>query len=336
VSTVVTGACGFVGCNLVEHLLATGRAVVAIDRSKAWPADAEARFAALPGQLTFAPTDVRDPEALERAFADAAASSPQGIEGVLHCAAITPGLERETRDADLIMQVNLLGTLRVLEAARDHGARRVVYPSSASVYGAAAYPGCPLEEGRDTPVPDTMYGIAKYAAERAALRARELWSMDVIAARVGAAFGPWERDTGVRDTLSGPMLATRALVRGERVHLPRAGPSDWVYAPDVAAALVALLDADVLEHELYHVSGGGGWSLADWCRRLDERLGAHRFCLDPAVTATLPLPARDRDPLAIDRLRAHYLPRYGLEAAMDDYLAWLEARTPAWHAAWCT
>ncbi len=333
-STVVTGACGFVGCNLVEHLLAEGRAVVAIDRSEAWPADAEARFASLPGQLTFVPADVRDAVALDHAFAGAAASTPQGIDGVVHGAAITPGLEREARDADLIMQVNLLGTLRVLEAARDHGARRVMYLSSASVYGAAAYPGRPLEEGRDTPLPNTMYGIAKYAAERAALRARELWGLDVIVARVGAVFGPWERDTGVRDTFSGPMLATRALVRGERVQLPRAGPSDWVYARDVAAALVALLDAEALEHELYHVSGGGGWSLADWCRALDERLGQGRFRLDPDAAATLPLTARDRAPLAIDRLRAHYLPRYGLEAAMDHYLAWLEARTPAWHASW--
>lgn len=333
-STVVTGACGFVGCNLVEHLLAEGRSVVAVDRSEAWPAGAEARFAALPGHLTFVPADVRDPVALDGVFASAAASAPQGLDGVVHGAAITPGLERETRDADLIMQVNLLGTLRVLEAARDHGVRRVVYPSSASVYGAAAFPGRPLDEGRDTPVPNTMYGIAKYAAERAGLRARELWGMDVIAARVGAVFGPWERDTGVRDTFSGPMLATRALLRGERVQLPRAGPSDWVYASDVAAALVALLDATALEHELYHVSGGGGWSLADWCRALDERLGGRRFRLDADVTTSLPLAARDRAPLAIDRLRAHYRPRYGLEAAMDHYLAWLEARPPAWHAAW--
>lgn len=335
-STVVTGACGFVGCNLVKHLLAEGRAVVAVDRSNAWPADAHTRFAALPGQLTFVPADVRDPEALERAFAQAAATAPEGIDGVIHGAAITPGLEREKRDADLIMQVNLLGTLRVLDAAREHGVRRVVYPSSASVYGAAAYAPRALEEDRDTPVPDTLYGIAKYAAERAALRARELWSMDVIAARVGAVFGPWERDTGVRDTLSGPMLATRALVQGERVQLPRAGPSDWVYALDVAAALVALLDAQALAHELYHVSGGGGWSLADWCRTLDERLGARRFRLDSDATATLPLAPRDRAPLAIDRLRAHYRPRYGLEAAMDHYLAWLRARTPAWHRTWST
>ena len=334
-SAIVTGACGFVGCNLVEHLLAAKRTVVAVDRSARWPADAEARFATLPGQLTFVPADVCDPEALERAFACATASAHQGIEGVLHCAAITPGLERETRDADLVMQVNLLGTLRVLEAARDHGARRVMYLSSASVYGAAAYPGRPLEEGRDMPVPDTMYGIAKYAADRAALRARELWGLDVIVARVGAVFGPWERDTGVRDTFSGPMLATRALLRAEEVRLPRGGPSDWVYASDVAAALVALLDAEAHEHELYHVSSGGGWSLADWCRALDERLGQGRFRLDPDAAATLPLATRDRAPLAIDRLRAHYLPRYGLEAAMDHYLAWLEARTPAWHASWC-
>lgn len=333
-STVVTGACGFVGCNLVEHLLAHGRRVVALDRAASWPADARERFATLPGELVFAAADVLDESALEHAFALAAAA-PEGVDGIVHAAAITPGAEREARDADRILEVNLLGAVRVLAAARTHGARRFVYPSSASVYGDAAFPDRPLDEGFDTPVPNAVYGIAKYAAERSVLRLGALWGVDVVAARVGAVFGPWERDTGLRDTFSGPMLATRAMRRGERVVLAREGPRDWVYAPDVAAALTVLLDAPTLTYDLVHVSAGRRWTLADWCRALAARLGLDAFTVDPdPERATLALGTRDRAPLAIERLRSLYQPRFGLDEALEHYLAWLDARSDAWFAAW--
>ena len=332
-STVVTGACGFVGCNLVEHVLERGRTVVAVDRVEAWPADAVERFGDLPGRLVFAAADVRDEAAVDAAFALAA--SDGAIDGVVHAAAITPGPEREARDADLIAQVNYLGTLRVLAAARTYGARRLLYPSSASVYGDAAFPDRPLDEALDAPIPNAVYGIAKYAAERSALRLGRLWGIDVVAARVGAVFGPWERDTGLRDTFSGPMLTTRAMLRGERVVLTCEGPLDWVYAPDVARALVALLDAPELAFELYHVSAGRRWTLADWCRALAARLGSACFELDPdAANATLPLAERDRSPLGIERLQSVYQPRYGLDEALPHYLGWLEERSSAWHEAW--
>ena len=325
----MTGACGFVGCNLVEHLLEQGRSVVAVDLRATWPPDAAAQFASLPGRLTFVAADVLDASALARAFA------AEPIDGVIHAAAITPGPEREARDAELIMQVNLLGTLRVLAMAREHGVRRLVYPSSASVYGDAAFAARPLDESRDAPVPNALYGIAKYAAEGSVIRARSLWGMDAVAARVGAVFGPWEHDTGLRDTFSGPMLATRAMRRGEDVILTREGPVDWVYALDAAAALVALLDAPALDHPLYNVSSGRGWSLSDWCRALQARLSGPRFQLtDDPERATLHLGPRDRAPLAVARLHQVYQPRFGLEEALTHYLAWLERRSRAWLEAW--
>lgn len=333
-SALVTGACGFVGCNLVEHLLTLGRRVVAVDRTEAWPPDARERFAELPGELVFAAADVRDEAALERAFA-LAARSPGGLDGVLHAAAVTPGPEREALHADQVMDVNLMGTVRVLAAARAFGARRFVYPSSASVYGDAAFPDRALEEDRDTPRPNTIYAIAKYAAERSVVRLGALWRVDAVVARVGAVFGPWERDTGHRDTFSGPMLATRALRRGEHVVLAREGPRDWVYAPDVAGALIALLDARAPGFDLLHISAGRSWSLADWCRALATRIGSTAFTLDPeSERPTLALPPRDRAPLSVERLRTVYEPRFGFDQALTHYLAWLDERSEAWHAAW--
>ena len=331
-SVVVTGACGFIGCNVVERLLQLGRDVVAIDREAAWPPDASERFAALPGRLSFAAADVRDPRTLADAFAHG--SGP--ITGLVHAAAITPGPEREAHDATLIAEVNALGTLRVLETARAAGVGRVLFTSSASVYGDAAFPDDGLlREGRDAPLPNGVYGIAKYAAERFALRARSLWGLDVVALRIGGAFGPWERDSGWRDTFSGPMLLTRGLLRGERVRAAPGGHHDWVYAPDVADAIVALLTASRPAHELYHVSGGAHWTAADWLEAARASLDRRGVSAEPTDVAwTLPAQPRPRAALSIERLRPHHTPRFGLTQAVEHYLDWLAQRSSAWHALW--
>src|SRR5207248_595574 len=68
-------------------------------------------------------------------------------------------------------EVNLSGTINVLDAARRHGVARFVYASTGALYGAAGVGApAPLDEERDRPLPESMYGITKYAAERTSLR----------------------------------------------------------------------------------------------------------------------------------------------------------------------
>lgn len=326
--TLITGAAGFVGLNLTEALLSAGRGVVMYDARPEMPQDAQRAFADLPGKLSYIRGDVLDRNALRAALAD------HDVDAVVHAAVITPGPDRERDNGSRIVEVNLMGTMTMLDAAREQGVRRLLYPSSASVYGDTSFEEPHLDEASTHPVPNALYGIAKYAAERAVLRARELWGMDNLTARVGAVFGPWEHDTGLRDTLSGPMQASRSAVLGEEVVLRRPGPRDWVYAKDVANALVALLDVETPKHLLYNISGPQLWTVADWCGKLAAKVDGFSWrYAEKGEEPTIPVGDRDRSPLATERLRSEiYQPHFDLDASFDDYQAWIERTSTFWTA----
>ncbi|BBK38046.1 oxidoreductase [Allostella sp. ATCC 35155] len=317
---LVTGASGFVAAAIVEEAARRGEAVVAVDLASP-PAVLAATAAALPGRVRFERADVRDADALAALFAR---HRPQVL---VHGAAVTSGPEREAAAPSAILDVNVVGVARVLEAARAAGVSRVVHLSSASAYGVSAYDGPALDEEETPCRPESLYSITKFAGERTALRLGALWGMDVRVARLTAVFGRWERDTGVRDTLSPQFQATAAALRGEEVVLDRPGQRDWIYVRDVAEALVTLRDAPSAP-PVVNVGPGREWSVACWCGLLAERFPRFRWRLaDHGERATIALHGeRDRRPLAVDRLAAlGYRSQWRLERAFTDYIDWVEA-----------
>lgn len=325
-TTLITGAAGFVGLNLSEKFLSRGRKIVMFDASAALPEDAVSTLGKYGTDHTYIQGDVLDGEFVRGVLKDHA------ITHVIHAAAITPGDERERQHAKRVMQVNLMGTLEVIEASLDHGVERLLYPSSASVYGDSSYDDELLDEVDTTPLPRATYAISKYAAERYVLRARELWGLEAVVARVGAVFGPWEHDTGVRDTLSGPMLASRLAVLGQEAILPRPGPRDWVYSRDVSEAFFQILDKPDLNHQLYNVSGGKRWTVEDWCKKLAEAFPDFTYRIaDDLEEPNVTFGPKDRSPLSVERLESDVMtPSFGLDAAFSDYMAWIEEHSDFW------
>lgn len=249
---MVTGASGFVGVNVVEALLVRGHEVVAMSLD------------AFPAQLEVAEVqgDTTDIALVERVMRE------QRVEAVWHGAAITAGAEREKREASRIVEVNLLATVRAVEAAARAGVRRFLYPSSSAVYGSTAFDGeGPVSE--DAPLrPMNLYGITKVAAEAAVLRLAPSLGLEACAGRINAVFGPWERDTGLRDTLS-PHLQMAGLLReGKEAVLARGAERDWVYAPDVAQAFVAMLEAKSVPPVALNISMDRLWPLETMARAL--------------------------------------------------------------------
>ena len=253
---LVTGASGFVGVNLLEALVARGHEAIAYS-GDAVPADA-----GLAGRITELTGDVCDSGALERLMRE------RRIEAVWHGAAITSGAEREKREAGRIVEVNLLATVRALEAAARAGVRRFVYPSSSAVYGETAFgDGGPVAE--DAPLrPMNLYGITKVAAEAAVLRLAPTLGLEACAGRINAVFGLWERDTGLRDSLS-PHLQLASFAReGKEAVLAPGAERDWVYAPDVAQAFVAMLEAPAVPPLAMNISMDRLWPLETMARAL--------------------------------------------------------------------
>ena len=315
---LVTGASGFVGLNVLERLLASGHTVTAVSADDIPPA-ARNEFDLLPGKLQTALADVRDEATLERLLRESEA------QAVLAGAAITSGAARERETPAAILEVNLVAVLKLLTLSARQGVKRVVALSSSAAIGEQIFDERPVTED-DAPAPISLYAIGKAGLEAAARRWRELSSQtEFIVARVAAVFGPWERDTGVRDALS-PLhaLAGAAVRKAAVAPLPEGGHRDWVYAPYLAAALEWMLIAPRLGHTLYNVGAGSTWHPRELAALLaiKEERGA------PAVVFNDDL-ARRRTYLDMRRLGAEFQAPPAPSAAAQAYARWVAA-----HADW--
>ncbi len=322
-AVLISGGSGFVGLAVTEALLARGEHVViyAVDPP---PADVAARLGTLQGRLTIEIGDVRESDR----FADCLRR--HAVDRLLPFAAITSGLERERSAPESVLEVNLLGFVAQMRAARDAGVRRVIAPSSTAVYGESFYGSEKLTEEGTPCMPISMYGVSKYAVERSALRLGALWGLDVIAMRLGAVFGPWERDTGLRDMLGPHWQLARAALLGREAVLPAViQPYSWVYARDAAAAILHLLDLPTPPLKVYNLCSGMPWGprILEWCALLGERYPNFRWrqANDPAEVNIRFSEVRPRALMNIDRLMATgWAPAFAPEQAYPDYLRWLK------------
>jgi UDP-glucose 4-epimerase len=295
VKVLIFGGAGFVGLNIAEAMLAAGHDAVVFDRAPV-PDAARAAFARLPGRFEAVEGDVTDEAAVTGV-------AREGLDLVIMGAAITAGRERDADDPGTILKVNLLAQVPILAAARAAGVRRVVNLSSAAAYGAVGERVDELAE--ETPGdPIGLYAITKWASERVGARLGDLWGLDVVSLRLSGVFGPWERATGVRDTLSPHCQILAAAVAGEAAILPRAGFRDWIYAPDVADAVLAVAGASTLAYGVYNVSTGRRFTLLDWGQRLATSFPGFICRLaEPGETATIDFHGpSDRAPLTVTRI----------------------------------
>lgn len=173
-SIVVTGGAGFIGANLVKHLVAEGMGeVVVVDdlstgsRANLDGVDADLRVGS-----------ILEPDLLDDAFA--------GVEAVVHLAA-RPSVPRSIEDPLASHHANATGTLEVLEAARRAGSPHVIVASSSSVYG--ANPTLPKSEDLRTE-PLSPYGVSKLAAESYALAYGYCFDLPVLPFRFFNVYGP--------------------------------------------------------------------------------------------------------------------------------------------------
>ena len=311
---LVTGGAGFVGLNVAEQLSARGEQVVLYDLSAPPP---EFKW-----KVVVEKGDVTNRMRLEEVFLEHQPTQ------VVHLAAVTAGPQRDASAPRRIAEVNLIGTINVLDQVRKHGVRRLVHASTGALFGDAGVDvPVPLHEERHAPVPDSMYGITKYAAERTCLRLAELWNLDLRIGRLALAYGRWEYASGVRDRLSPPTEIARIARAGGEAVFPPLGDTDYIYAPDVARALIALLDAEAPKHRLYHLGTGAAWSLPEWCKLLAKQFPEFRWKESNEGCNVVPLSPATRTRFSTQRLTEDldFKPRFPLAAAAKDFAAWLEA-----------
>jgi nucleoside-diphosphate-sugar epimerase len=244
-TTLVTGALGCIGSWVVRSLLAEGERPVAFDLGEdPW------RLRMIAGddvteRVTMVRGDIADREAITRVVQE------HDVRRVIHLAAWQVPLCRQDPARGAL--INVVGTANVFEAARAAGGRveRIVYASSAGVFGPPSlYPPGPLRDDAP-PHPATHYGVYKVANEATA---RVYWEEHRIRSsgfRPLTVYGPG-RDFGVTAT---PTLAMKAAVLGRPFELRWGGSTDLIYVEDVARACIRASRATLDRARVYNLHG---------------------------------------------------------------------------------
>jgi UDP-glucose 4-epimerase len=251
---IVTGGAGFIGSHMVDLLLARGFRVRVIDNLVG---GREANLAdhARDANLVFERRDIRAVEPGDPLFADA--------DYVFHFAGIgdiVPSIERPIE----YMDVNVQGTVRMLECARAAGAQKFVYAASSSCYGLADVP-----TREDHPIaPQYPYALSKHLGEVSAFHWQRVYRLPVNAIRIFNAYGTRSRTSGAYGAVFGVFLRQKLAGKPFTVVGDGQQRRDFLYASDVAEAF--LLAAETPRTgEIYNLGAGNPQSV----NRLVELLG---------------------------------------------------------------
>jgi UDP-glucose 4-epimerase len=259
-TVLVTGGAGFIGSHLVPQLLERGDTVRILDNMSRGDRDRVAGWAAT-GRVELVEQDVRYGGAVHQAMA--------GCDRVVHLAAVS--INKSEADPYESVDINVVGSNNVFKAAADHGVGRVVFASSASVYGDPET--LPMTE--DGPLhPLTPYCIAKHTGEQLLDYYARRSSMTWIALRFFNVYGPGQKPTAYYTSVINHFV--QRLRNGEPPVIDGEGAQsmDFVHVHDIARAVVMALDVDPARANLpVNIGTGIDTSVADLARTLIAAVG---------------------------------------------------------------
>jgi UDP-glucose 4-epimerase len=240
---LVTGGAGFVGATLVGRLVGSGHFVRVFDNYSTGDAS---HLAGVDAELVEG--DIRDVPALDAALA--------GMQAVIHLAA-AGSVVASVEDPVTNFDVNVVGTFRVLDAARRAGVERMVQASTGGALIGDATP--PVDES-SLPKPISPYGASKLAGEGYAHAFARAYGMRTVALRFANVYGPWSaRKRGA------VTLFFRAIHAGEPIVIYGDGSAsrDYAHVDDICGALVLALERDVEGGTVLHIASGVETTVAE-------------------------------------------------------------------------
>jgi nucleoside-diphosphate-sugar epimerase len=298
-ATLITGAAGLIGFTLAKRLSEAGREVIGTD-TVAPDED---------GGFRFVRADLSDIHRLHAIFTE-------GIDAVAHCGAVSgPMLGRD--NPRMVVESNLAGTANILEAARIHKARRVIYCSSTSAYGDSMKDASVLNESAPLS-PNDIYGATKAGGDILTRAYAASAGLDAAVLRFSWVYGPRRRtDCVIRDMLKGAQA-------GKPVSLPYGGGfhRQYVYIDDVVAALTMALDAHGIGGRAYNITAGVRLGF-------EEIVGCVKALYPKAEIALTPGPdPQDQVHARFDISEAAkhigWMPEWPFEKGLASYAKWLE------------
>ncbi|GIW88999.1 MAG: NAD-dependent dehydratase [Isosphaeraceae bacterium] len=310
-AVLVTGASGFIGSHLVEHLVAEGHQVRAFVRYNG--RDDRGHLDRLPAAVQAAVEvhrgDLKDPVAVRRAVV--------GQQWVLHLGALIAIPYSYQNPLDVV-QTNIEGTTHVLDACRDSPTlERLVLTSTSEVYGTARY--TPIDEEHPLQA-QSPYAATKIAADALGLSYHRAFGLPVTILRPFNTFGPRQSARAVIPTIISQALAN-GLVRLGSLEPRR----DLTYVKDTAAGFAAIAGCDAAIGQVVNIGSGEDISIGELVERIGRLLGRPlQVQLDPqrvrpAASEVGRLLART------DRARQlwGWAPRYSLDDGLTQTIAWV-------------
>ncbi len=302
---LVTGGAGFIGSNIVKSLLAQGEQPIVLDNLSSG-----CKENLLP-EVKFIQGDVRNLETVEYAMA--------GCGVAMHLAA-SVGNKRSIEDPLTDTNINVVGTLNVLEAARKHDIKRIVFSSSAGIFGELKT--LPIAEDHPQD-PDSPYGASKLAAEKMCLIYNKLYSMRNVCLRYFNVYGLNQRYDAYGNVI--PIFAIRIL-KGKPLIIYGDGEQtrDFVNVVDVAEANIrAAFSPDVCG--VFNIGSSTRVTINKLARLIQDAAK-----IEVGMEFAPPRPGDVRDSLAdISAAKAAFgfYPKTNLEEGLTEYINWIKKDT---------
>ena len=254
---LVTGGAGFIGSHMCEKLLRDGHSVRILDN---FSSGKEANLAAVQANVEILDGDVREEEMVSRAVKD--------VDIIVHHAAIA-SVARSVENPILEHEVNLGGTLRLMDAARKGSVRRFVLASTAAAYGDDP---TPAKKESLRPRPQSPYAISKVSSEQYCRVYSDLFNLETIVLRYFNVFGP--RQDASSDYSGVISIFVDRMLEGRRPKIFGDGEQsrDFVFVDDVVNATLSACEAPRASGEIFNVGCGCGISVGQLVRELNSLL----------------------------------------------------------------
>jgi len=310
-AVLVTGAAGFIGSHLTERLLKTGDEVVGLDNFDDYYAPAikrdNIRATGEGDGFRLIEGDIRDAEIIKRVFKE------HRIDRVAHLAA-RAGVRPSMRQPALYQDVNIGGTINLLEASRTHGVKQFLFTSSSSVYGSGA--SLPFSEEAKLDAPGSPYAASKLAAELFCRTYHNLYGLPVTIVRPFTVYGPRQRPEMAIS------LFTRQIDAGDEISIFGDGTSkrDYTYVSDIVDGIEKALALDNPRFEIFNLGDSRPITLTALVSIIEKALGKKpRIKYLPEQDGDMPVTYAD-----ISRAGKYlgYEPKVTIEDGVARFVAW--------------
>ena len=254
---LVTGGAGFIGSHLVEELVKRGEQVRVLDNFSTGKRE---NLSDLQEKIELVEGDIRSYHIVHEVV--------QGVDFVLHQGAL-PSVPRSINDPITTNEVNVGGTLNILDAARDAGVKRVVYASSSSVYGANK--ALPKREDM-IPQPISPYAVAKLTGEKYCHVFSRTYGLETVALRYFNVFGP-RQDPKSQYSAVIPRFVV-GMMEGQELTIHGDGTQsrDFTYVSNVVEANLLAVQAEGVSGEAFNLACGASMSLNEVVEKIAQTL----------------------------------------------------------------